>query len=51
MGRRGKKSHGGHKGKGQSGGPREKKKTDDPVDAPVVKKGKGGPTAPVHVST
>ena len=51
MGRKGKKGHGGHKGKGQSGGPREKKKTSDPVDGPaVVMKGKGGSAAPVHVS-
>ena len=47
MGR--KKSHG-RKGKGQSGVPREKKKkTSDPVEGPVVVKGKGGSSAPVHV--
>ena len=49
MGRRGKRGHGGPKGKGQSGGSREKKKTGDPVDGSVVLKGKGGSTAPVHV--
>lgn len=51
-GRRGKKGHGGPKGKGQSGGSREKKRGGDPapVDgSAVVAKGKGGTTAPVHV--
>lgn len=49
-GRRGKKSHGGPKGKGQSGGSREKKKNSDQVDGgSVMVKGKGGNTAPVHV--
>ena len=49
MGRKGKRGHGGPKGKGQSGGSREKKKADNPVDDSVVAKGKGGKTSPVHV--
>lgn len=54
MGRRGKKRSGGHggkgKGKGQSSAPREKKKTVDPLDGPVVARSKGGPTSPVPVN-
>ena len=49
MGRRGKRGHGGPKGKGQSGGSHDKKKPGDPVDGSVVVKGKGGSTTPVHV--